>query len=102
MVQSHGFPTVMCRRDHWCCIILRKCYNKVAISTITIPNTHFICTVLPTGLRQKHKAPEQVLIYRSAMHSSIYIALGTRLCVDILSIQYLHGLKNSAVCHELS
>ena len=22
MVQSHGFPMVTCRRDHWCCIIL--------------------------------------------------------------------------------
>ena len=40
-----------------------------------------MCIVLPTGLRQKHKTPGQVhvLSYRSAIHRSIYIALGTSL-----------------------
>jgi len=48
------------------------------MNTIAILNIHFMCIVLPTGLRQKHKAPGQVLSYCSAIHRSIYIALGTR------------------------
>ena len=35
MIQSRGFPTVMHKRDHWCCIILAP------LSAITIPNTQY-------------------------------------------------------------
>jgi len=58
MIQCHGFPTVMHKRDHWCCIILAPliCYEnvtiKVAMSTITIPNIHFAHSIIPTELKQ--------------------------------------------------
>ena len=83
MVQSHGFSTVMCRRDHWCCIIpapliyYENVINWVATNTIIIAIIHFMCIVLLTGLRQKYKAPGQVLRYCSAIHRSIYIVLAT-------------------------
>ena len=57
------------RRDHWCCIILvpQIYYENVIIKY------YYPCT----GLRQKHKAPGQVLGYCSAINRSIYIVLAT-------------------------
>ena len=102
MAQFQRFPTVMCSRDHWCCIILalsnilRKCCK---ISTITIPNIatyilHYLCIVLPTGLRQKHKAPGQVLIIGTVQQ-----------CTEVDTLLWIVGFssmsKNCAhVCNQ--
>ena len=50
MVQSRDFPTVMCRRDQWCCIIPAPsiCYGNVIVATGRL-NAHCMSVVLPTG-----------------------------------------------------
>jgi len=76
--QCHGFSTVMCRRNQWCCIILAPLiyYENVIIKH------YYPCT----GLRQKYKAPRQVLTYCSAIHRSIYIALASALATRFSSM----------------
>ena len=96
-----------CRRDHLVLHhtspsnILRKCYNHIAplLFLIQLYILYTVCAqqLLPTGLRQKHKAPGQVLRYCSAMQRSIYIALGTRF--SSMQKNYAHVCNQAVQVH---
>ena len=91
MAQYQGFPTVMYRRDH--CPpsnILRKCYNNTITINIATYTLHGLCIVLPSGLRQKHKAPGQVLTVGTAQQytevSTLLLVQGLAQCREIVHI----------------